>query len=51
MNRFIDYSQVITTNNYKTLKITVTAIHEIKSSVSSMGSVPRLYNEVEIPYE
>jgi hypothetical protein len=32
VNRYIGYSQVVTTNNYNALKISIT--HKIKSSVS-----------------
>jgi hypothetical protein len=39
VNRFIGYSQVVTTNNYSTLKITVTVTHKIKSSVSAYKSL------------
>jgi hypothetical protein len=35
MNRFIGHSQIVTTNNYNTLKITVTITHKIKSSESA----------------
>jgi hypothetical protein len=35
MNRLTGHSQVVTTNNYNTLKITVTITHKIKSSVSA----------------
>jgi hypothetical protein len=34
VNRFIEYSQVVTTINYNTLKITVTITHEIMPSAS-----------------
>jgi hypothetical protein len=29
MNRFIEHSHVVTTNNYNTLKITVTVTHKV----------------------
>jgi hypothetical protein len=37
MNRFIGHFQVVTTNDYNTLKITVTVTvtHKIKSSMSA----------------
>jgi hypothetical protein len=35
VNRFSGYSQVVTTNNHNTLKITVTITHKIKSSTSA----------------
>jgi hypothetical protein len=34
MNRFIGHSQVVTTNNYNNLKITVTLAHKMKYSMS-----------------
>jgi hypothetical protein len=33
MNQFIEHPQVVTTDNYITLKITVNITHEIKSSL------------------
>jgi hypothetical protein len=35
VNRFIGYSQVVTTINYNTLKITVIMTHKMKSSTSA----------------
>jgi hypothetical protein len=35
MTGFIEHSLVVTTNNYNTLKITVTVSHKIKSSTSA----------------
>jgi hypothetical protein len=46
MNRFIEHSQVVTTDNYNTLKITANITHEIKSSMlvcqSLLGNTSQL---------
>jgi hypothetical protein len=39
MDRFIGHSQVLTTNNFNTLKITVTVTGKVKSSVSAYQSL------------
>jgi hypothetical protein len=39
MNRFIEHSQVVTTNNYNTLKITETIINKIKYLTSACWSL------------
>jgi hypothetical protein len=57
MNRFIGHSQVVTTDNYKTLQVTVTKTHKIKSSTSAyyslLGNESYLVNTstTERPYE
>jgi hypothetical protein len=38
MNRCVGHSQVLTANNYNTLRITVTITHKIKTSTSLLGN-------------